>query len=101
MTINGKIVTSDIIEAYREAKALKQQLKTVDEMLQIYTGTIKEFMLTNAIEICYDTTGAEIVTWKQSKDKTDLDKSMVRELFPKVWNKCQIIVPGTKMFLLK
>lgn len=91
--------TKKINTAYAEAKELKQQIKSLEVLLNAKLELIKEYMGGSSIMI--NNVGAEIVTYKESKPRIVLNTEVLKANYEEVYVACCEEKPGNRVLLLK
>lgn len=93
------MATKPIVAEYTQAKELKQQIKTLEMMLELKIASIKTYL--GESEILYGLNGAEIVTYKQSKSRIIFDEKLFKAEHEKTYNKYCTEREGSRVLLLK
>jgi len=91
--------TKPIMADYIEAKELKQQIKTLEIMLDLKLTAIKTYMGTK--QTMFGLTGGEIVTYKQGNPRIVLNTEMLKTKYEKIYNACCETKEGSRVLLLK
>ena len=97
---DGKMVeaTEEVLEAYTALKALKDELKALEERKDALESTIKlAFGDAEAIACA----GKTLATWKSAKDSEKFDAKLFCSEHPEFVPQYTVTVPGSRRFLLK
>lgn len=97
--IELKQATKPINNSYLRAKELKQQIKSLEMLLAIELETIKEYM--GSAPVMVNLSGAEIVTYKESKPRIILNTEMLKTKYAPIYFECCEEKPGSRVLLLK
>lgn len=85
--------------AYMGAKELKQQIKSLEILLNAKVEFIKEYM--GSASVMVNLKGAEIVTYKESKPRIILNTELLKAKYEPIYLACCEEKPGSRVFLLK
>jgi hypothetical protein len=88
-----------IMKAYDVAKDLKQQIKTLEKLLDAELGTIKQYM--GEATVLLAPHGGEVVTYKQSKSRLILNQESLKEAHPRIYMRFCEEREGSRVLLLK
>jgi predicted phage-related endonuclease len=98
---NARSVTANarVIEAVNQLRAIKQNLKTLEDAESTLTAQLQAYMA-DAEEIV-DLTGASLVTWKQAKGSKRFDAKSFETAMPDLYESFKREMPGSRRFLIK
>jgi predicted phage-related endonuclease len=85
-------LVSRIKEIDATAHVLKKERESLAEQIKNYMDTADEL---------YSQDGIVLATWKATKDSIDIDKKILKQEFPEIWELCSKFISGVKKFLIK
>lgn len=94
-----RTATPDLAVAARRLGELKSESKSLDAEIEKLENQIKVHM--GAAGVLSTATGETIATWKASADSQAFDSKRFQKDHPEMFDRYQVIRPGSRRFLLK
>lgn len=97
----GKTATADeeVIAAWEHLHKVKSELTDLETEKDILEGLIKQSM--GDAEILLGRGGATISSWKNAKETLKFDSKAFQKAEPEIYRKYQVMVPGSRRFVIR
>ena len=100
-----QVKTGEVLEVTEEAYYQSRRLIEVKDKIKVLEEEEKDLSL--SLKLLFKDKeiatykGKTVFTWKQQKSHDDIDKSVLKNLYPNAYEACKITVPGNRPLLLK
>lgn len=95
----GIIANAQVEQACQQLKALKEQIKALEEREAQYTTALQNFMGNKAI--LETMAGDTLATWKTAKSSKKFDADLLKKAMPNIYDQFCVEKNGSRRFLLK
>jgi len=98
-TANQIVATQNIEQAVSQLKAVKQNIKALEDQEEQIEVAIRNLMQDKDEIVTYS--GETLVTWRSSKASKRFSSDLFKQAMPDIYEKFVIEQPGTRRFLVK